>query len=79
MFSPPVSEEALKNVFEQVRKRFTTRPKIAIAGFKEAGKTSLFTALYGEDAENVSIRTKKMARPNAAKVIVGHLLEISKQ
>ena len=53
MFSPPISEEAIKNVFHQVRKHFTAKPKIAIAGFKEAGKTSLFTVLYGEDAEKL--------------------------
>jgi small GTP-binding protein len=62
MFSPPISEEAIKNVFHQVRKHFTAKPKIAIAGFKEAGKTSLFTVLYSEDAEKVSMRTKKRTK-----------------
>ena len=49
-------------MFDQVRKHFTAKPKIAIAGFKEAGKTSLFTVIYGEDAEKVSMRTKKRTK-----------------
>ena len=57
MFAPPISEDAMKNIFERVKKRFETPPKIAIAGLGEVGKGLLFRAIYGKDAERVSLRT----------------------
>ena len=57
MFSPPVSEDGIQNIFERVRKRFETTPKIMFAGFGQAGKTELFKAVYGEEAEHVGMRT----------------------
>ncbi len=57
MFAPPVSEDTLDNIFEQVRRRFEMKPKIAIAGFGKAGKSSLFNAIYGEKVAKVSMRT----------------------
>lgn len=52
-----ISEEALDKVVEDVKRKFEKKPKVAIAGFGKAGKSSLFNAIYGEDAAPVSMRT----------------------
>jgi small GTP-binding protein len=62
MFAPPISEESIKNIFEQVRNRFKSTPKVAIAGFGKAGKASLFTTIYGDQAANVSRRTEESTK-----------------
>lgn len=59
MFAPPISEESIRNIFEHVRNRFKATPHVAIAGFDKAGKASLFTTIYGEQAANVSRRTEE--------------------
>jgi len=52
-----ISEEALEGIVEEVRRKFSQRPKVAIAGFGKAGKSSLFNAIYGQDVAAVSMRT----------------------
>ncbi|HEY0840340.1 MAG TPA: GTPase [Vulgatibacter sp.] len=52
-----ISDEALEGIVDEVRKKFSQRPKVAIAGFGKAGKSSLFNAIYGEDVAAVSMRT----------------------
>jgi len=52
-----ISEDAIEGIVEEVRRKFSQRPKVAIAGFGKAGKSSLFNAIYGEDVAAVSMRT----------------------
>jgi GTP-binding protein Era len=51
--SPTAIEEAL----HRVRRTFEMTPKVAIAGFGNAGKSSLFNAIYGAAKASVSMRT----------------------
>lgn len=44
-----------------IKKRFANKPKVAIAGFGKAGKSSLFNAIYGENVVKVSMRTDETA------------------
>lgn len=48
---------SMDEVLKRVRNRFETTPKVAIAGFGKAGKSSLFNAIYGEERAAVSMRT----------------------
>lgn len=57
MLPSPLSDDSIDDIFEQVRKRFEMKPKIAIAGFGKAGKSSLFNAIYGDTVAKVSMRT----------------------
>jgi len=52
-----ISEEALDRIVEDVKSRFDQKPKVAIAGFGKAGKSSLFNAIYGSEVAKVSMRT----------------------
>lgn len=52
-----VSEQALDEVVNEVRRRFQSKPRVAIAGFGKAGKSSLFNAIYGAQVASVSMRT----------------------
>ncbi|AKU92260.1 YcjF family protein [Vulgatibacter incomptus] len=56
-----LSEEALDRIVDDVKRRFSKRPRVAIAGFGKAGKSSLFNAIYGEDVAAVSMRTDETA------------------
>jgi GTP-binding protein Era len=51
--SPTAIEEAL----HRVKRKFEMTPKVAVAGFGNAGKSSLFNAIYGEAKAPVSMRT----------------------
>ncbi len=62
MFPPPVSEESLEEIMFKIKQKFSTKPKIAIAGFGKAGKSSLFNAIYGENVAKVSMRTDEIQR-----------------
>ena len=58
MIIPSVlSDDSIDDIFDQVRRRFEMKPKIAIAGFGKAGKSSLFNAIYGDNVAKVSMRT----------------------
>jgi len=52
-----VGEGTVGQALENVRNRFEMTPKVAIAGFGNAGKSSLFNAIYGEKRASVSMRT----------------------
>ncbi len=52
-----ISEETLDGIVEDVKRKFAQKPKVAIAGFGKAGKSSLFNAIYGADVAAVSMRT----------------------
>jgi small GTP-binding protein len=51
------SDVALQAMVAQVRERFVMKPKIAVAGFGKAGKSSLFNAIYGESVAPVGMKT----------------------
>ena len=70
MFSPPVTEDGIQNIFERVKKRFEQTPKIMFAGFGAAGKFALFKEIYGENAEHISLRTAG-ERETACKSVFG--------
>lgn len=55
--STRVSETAVEEALNEVRRRFEATPRVAIAGFGKAGKSSLFNAIYGEAKASVSMRT----------------------
>jgi len=61
MFPAPVSEQGLEDIMLNIKKRFANKPKVAIAGFGKAGKSSLFNAIYGENVVKVSMRTDETA------------------
>ncbi|MBR2979890.1 MAG: 50S ribosome-binding GTPase [Myxococcaceae bacterium] len=48
---------SMDEVFKSVRSKFEMTPRVAIAGFGKAGKSSLFNAIYGEARAAVSMRT----------------------
>ncbi len=52
-----VGEGTVGQALENVRTKFEMTPKVAIAGFGNAGKSSLFNAIYGEKRASVSMRT----------------------
>jgi hypothetical protein len=47
-------EQAIDAALARVRARFSERPRIAVAGFGCAGRTSLYQSLFGEDARTVT-------------------------
>ena len=53
----PVSQIAIDETVNRVRRKVEMTPKVAIAGFGKAGKSSLFNAIYGEEKAAVSMRT----------------------
>ena len=54
MFPPPVSAQGRGDIMLTIKKRFANKPKVAIAGFGKAGKSSLRHAIYGENVATVS-------------------------
>jgi len=52
-----LDDAALEEILASVRRRFSLKPKVAIAGFGKAGKSSLFNAIYGEAVAAVSMKT----------------------
>lgn len=52
-----VSETPIDEALNSVRRKFEMTPKVAIAGFGKAGKSSLFNAIYGQQVAAVSMRT----------------------
>lgn len=52
-----VGEGTVGQALESVRSRFEMTPKVAFAGFGNAGKSSLFNAIYGDQRASVSMRT----------------------
>ena len=59
-----VSDKALDEVLDGVRRKFEDKPKVAFAGFGKAGKSSLFNAIYGERIARVSMRTDETVAPD---------------
>ena len=62
MISTPVSETVIEETMKLVERRFSLKPKVAIAGFGKAGKSSLFNAIYGEKVASVSMRTDETVK-----------------
>ena len=52
-----VGDGSIDEALGRVRRKFEMTPKVAIAGFGNAGKSSLFNAIYGADKAAVSMRT----------------------
>ncbi len=57
MSSSPVGDASIEEALRNVRRKFEMTPKVAVAGFGNAGKSSLFNAIYGEEKASVSMRT----------------------
>lgn len=57
MTTSPVGDTSIEEALNRVRRRFEMTPKVAVAGFGNAGKSSLFNAIYGEARASVSMRT----------------------
>ncbi|MCU0693912.1 MAG: 50S ribosome-binding GTPase [Polyangiaceae bacterium] len=57
MVDNPLTDDALEEIVSRARKKFAMKPKVAIAGFGKAGKSSLFNAIYGEQLARVSMKT----------------------
>jgi len=49
--------EVVESILMDIKKRFNLKPKVAIAGFSKAGKSSLFNAIFGGNISKVSMRT----------------------
>jgi len=64
MTSAFVDDDAIAEIVERVRRRFSMKPKVAIAGFGKSGKSSLFNAIYGEKVASVSMKTDETTRDN---------------
>ncbi|GAK50298.1 GTP-binding protein engA [Candidatus Moduliflexus flocculans] len=57
LFATPISDNMIEEITNNVRRQFSMKPQIAIAGFGKAGKSSLFNSIYGENVAKVSMRT----------------------
>ena len=57
MTTSSVGDGSIDEALNRVRRKFEMTPKVAIAGFGNAGKSSLFNAIYGEHKAAVSMRT----------------------
>ncbi|HEX9295155.1 MAG TPA: GTPase, partial [Polyangiaceae bacterium] len=57
MVRSPIPLDGIDEIVAHVRKRFLTKPKVAFAGFGNAGKSSLLNAIYGAEVARVSMRT----------------------
>jgi small GTP-binding protein len=59
-----VSDDAIEEMVASVRRRFSMKPKVAIAGFGNSGKSSLFNAIYGANVAKVSMKTDETVLTN---------------
>ena len=59
-----VSDDAIEEMVASVRRRFSMKPKVAIAGFGNSGKSSLFNAIYGASVAKVSMKTDETVVTN---------------
>jgi GTP-binding protein Era len=66
MAATPVSFDGIDEIVARVQKRFATRPKVAVAGFGNAGKSSLLNAIYGSEVARVSMQTDETKGPQVA-------------
>src|SRR5438132_7958275 len=57
MIRSPVPLDGIDEIVARVQKRFAEKPKVAFAGFGNAGKSSLLNAIYGAEVARVSMRT----------------------
>ena len=57
MLVDPVGDDAFEEIVRDVKRKFSMKPKVAIAGFGKSGKSSLFNAIYGAEVASVSMRT----------------------
>ncbi|HKQ71582.1 MAG TPA: GTPase, partial [Polyangiaceae bacterium] len=66
MVRSPVPIDGIDDIVAHVQKRFATKPKVAFAGFGNAGKSSLLNAIYGSEVARVSMRTDETTGPQVA-------------
>ena len=59
MTQDPLSDPTLQELLRTASARFDLRPRIAIVGVGKAGKSTLFNALFGQNAARVSMRTSE--------------------
>jgi len=62
-----VGEQSIQEALSSVRRRFETTPRVAVAGFGNAGKSRLFNAIYGQERAAVSMRTDETREPQTEK------------
>jgi len=51
--------EVVESILMDINQRFKVKPKVAIAGFSKAGKSSLFNAIYGQNITLKSVKDTK--------------------
>ena len=66
MVKGPIAIDGVDEIVEHVRKKFSMKPKVAFAGFGNAGKSSLLNAIYGSDVMRVSMKTDQTTGPEVA-------------
>src|SRR6266542_1612487 len=66
MVRSPIPLDGIDEIVAHVKKRFATKPKVAFAGFGNAGKSSLLNAIYGSEVARVSMRTDETAGAQVA-------------
>jgi len=66
MVRSPVPLDGIDEIVTHVQKRFAAKPKVAFAGFGNAGKSSLLNAIYGSAVARVSMRTDETTGPQVA-------------
>ena len=66
MLKSPIAIDGVDEIVEHVRKKFSAKPKVAFAGFGNAGKSSLLNAIYGAEVMRVSMKTDQTSGPEVA-------------
>src|SRR6476659_2897179 len=66
MVRNPLPIDGIDEIVSHVKKRFAEKPKVAFAGFGNAGKSSLLNAIYGSEVMRVSMKTDQTAGPEVA-------------
>src|SRR5258708_16042295 len=66
MVRSPVSIDGIDEIVAHVQRRFAAKPKVAFAGFRNSGKSSLLNAIYGSEVARVSMRTDETVGPQIA-------------
>jgi small GTP-binding protein len=66
MVKSPIAIDGIDDIVDHVRKKFSVKPKVAFAGFGNAGKSSLLNAIYGSSVVRVSMKTDQTMGPETA-------------
>src|SRR5450432_1987812 len=66
MVRGPLPLDGIDEIVAYVQKRFSTKPKVAFAGFGNSGKSSLLNAIYGAEIARVSMRTDETTEAQVA-------------